>query len=122
MNYDKRPYVQISSRDADCDVGCSQIVAAIQSIRPSQSIALECYPGVLLEPLLNNLLPALSPAVVIQSESCFMSPCDLQRKFAAQLTEDPVFGHMHPWELEDFFDPDRLRTAKEQCRSSTPGL
>jgi mannose-6-phosphate isomerase class I len=125
MTYEKRPFVQISSRDADCDVGCSQIVAAIQSLRPSQpsrSIAVECYPGVLLEPLLSNLLPALSPAVVIQSESLFMAPSDLQRKFAAQLTEDPVFGRMHPWKVEDFFDPQRLQTAREQCRVGMPGL
>jgi mannose-6-phosphate isomerase class I len=123
MNYDKRPYVQISSRDADCDVGCTEIVAAIQSMLAMRtSIAVECYPGVLLEPLLNNLLPALSPAVVIQSESLFMSPCDLQRKFAATLTEDPVFGRMDPWELEDFFDPERLRTAREECRVGMPRL
>ena len=90
--------------------------------RPSPSIAVECYPGVLLEPLLNNLLPALSPAVVIESESLFLSPCDLQRKFAATLTEDPVFGRMHPWEVEDFFDPQRLRATREQCCVEKPGL
>ena len=125
MTYDKRPFVQISPRDAECDVGCSQIVAAIQSMlpsRPSPSIALECYPGILLEPLLNHLLPALSPAVVIESESLFLSPCDLERKFAAALSEDPVFGRMHPWELEDFFDPQRLRAARAQCCVEKPGL
>ena len=125
MNYDKRPYVQVSSRDADCDVGCSQIVAAIRSLLPSrstQSIAVECYPGVLLKPLLSNLVPALSPAVIIESESLFISACDLQRKFAATLTEDPVFGRMHPWEVEDFFDPQRLRATREQYGVEKPGL
>jgi mannose-6-phosphate isomerase class I len=75
-----------------------------------------------LEPLLNNLLPALAPALVIQSESLFMAPSDLQRKFAAQLTEDPVFGRMHPWEVEDFFDAERLQAAREPCHIGMPGL
>jgi mannose-6-phosphate isomerase class I len=124
-SYEKRPYAQISSRDRDCDVGWRQIVAAIQSMlprQPSRSVAIECYPGVLLEPLLNNLLPALSPSEVIQSESAFLPPCELQQKFAAILTEDPVFGRMHSWEMEDFFDPQRLRAVREQGCSRVAGL
>ena len=118
-SYEKRPHVQISSMDRDCDLGWSQIVEAIQS-RQLRTIAIECYPGVLLQPLLTNLISALSPSSVIHSESAFLPASELQQKFAATLTDDPVFGRMHPWELEDFFDPQRLHAARAQgCSCKT---
>ena len=120
-SYEKRPYVQISSMDRDCDLGWPQIVEAIQS-RQWKTIAIECYPGVLLQPFVTNLISPLSPNSVIHSESAFLSANELQQKFAANLTDDPVFGRMHPWELEDFFHPERLREARAQGCSCKTGL
>ena len=108
--YEKRPYVQVSSVDRDCDLGWAQILKVVRA-RQLKTIAIECYPGVLLEPFVTNLVSALSPSFVIHSESAFLPVGELQQKFAATLTDDPVFGRMCPWELEDFFDPQRLRAG-----------
>src|ERR1700691_4735061 len=120
-SYEKRPYVQISSMDRDCDLGWPQIVEAIQS-KQCRTIAIECYPGVLLQPFLTNLISALSPSLIIHSEAAFLPANELQQKFAPTLTDDPVFGRMHPWELEDFFDPQRLRAVREQGCRGVAGL
>jgi mannose-6-phosphate isomerase class I len=120
-SYEKRPHVQISSMDRDCDLGWRQIVEAIQS-RQLKTIAIECYPGVLLQPFVTNLISALSPSSVIYSESAFLPAGELQQRFATTLTDDPVFGRMHPWELEDFFDPQLLRAACAQGCSCKTGL
>jgi mannose-6-phosphate isomerase class I len=124
-SYEKRPYVQISSRDQDCDSGWAQVIESIQSLlvrQQAQAVAIECYPGVLQQPLLTHLVTALSPAAVIRSECAFLTPSELRQKFAAKLTDDLVFGRMHPWELEDFFDPERLRAARADAGSNRSGL
>ena len=120
-SYEKRPYVQVSSVDRDCDLGWAQILEVIRA-RQLKTIAIECYPGVLQQPFVTNLISALSPSSVIHSESAFLPAVELQQKFAAALTDDPVFGRMCPWELEDFFDPQRLREACAQGCSCKTGL
>jgi len=120
-SYEKRPHVQVSSVDRDCELGWAQILETIRA-RQLKTIAIECYPGVLQQPFLTNLISALSPSSVIHSESAFLPASELQQKFAPTLTDDPVFGRMHPWELEDFFDPQRLREARAQGCSCKTGL
>ena len=120
-SYEKRPYVQVSSVDRDCDLGWAQILEVIRA-RQLKTIAIECYPGVLQQPFVTNRISALSPSSVIHSESAFLPAVELQQKFAAALTDDPVFGRMCPWELEDFFDPQRLREACAQGCSCKTGL
>ena len=70
-SYEKRPYVQVSSVDRDCDLGWAQILEVIRA-RQLKTIAIECYPGVLQQPFVTNLISALSPSSVIHSESAFL--------------------------------------------------
>ena len=122
--YEKRPYLQITPDDQDCQASWNEILTAIKTMlghAPVNSIAIECYPGVLTQPVENSLVAALSPSLLIHSESAFLPAEELLAKFAEKVTDDPVFGIMYPWEMEDFFDPELLESLQQKARDQEGG-
>jgi hypothetical protein len=117
-NYEKRPWVTISQNEKDCATGWSELIEILATNSCARTIAIECYPGVLIEPLLHNLIPALDPALVLESARALLPATELERKFAGVIGDDPVFGRMTPHALEEFFDPDRLRELQSKVQSA----
>ena len=118
--YDKRPGVTISQNESECVTGWGELVDILRSHGDARRISIECYPGVFLEPLIRNLVSALHPDLVLESESALLPVTEIERKFASTLGDDPVFGRMEPHVLEDFFDP-AVITALQRRADSAQG-
>lgn len=116
-NYDRLPTIQLTTEESDCYKGWPEIVSRLKAIIPAKShcvVALECYPGVLLEEVRQVLEREFSDAEVCDVSSTYRGSAELRRQFAPTLTEDPVFGVMHPWTITDFFEDSRVRQLRQR--------
>ena len=90
--------------------------------RGATRIAIECYPGVSEDEILLALESVLRPAFVVQTSTIWKDPAELNRLIAHDLTDDPVFGRMNGFIIDDFADPTLLaaRRAEVQQHRDSP--
>ncbi len=117
-NYDKFPSVKVPPAYAqECWIGAEAIVSKLHSqvsARGGHSLlAVECYPGVDVDALLQLLSKQLRPAQVVDTRSVFKSPAEVDSLVAPFLgAEDPIFGYLNQTlVLSDFFDPAKVTEA-----------
>jgi mannose-6-phosphate isomerase class I len=110
--FDKHPAVTISQTDRDCAQGWREILDVLGAHRDARRIAIECYPGVQLEPLRRELVARLEPELVLESAEAMLSALAIEAKFAKALGDDPVFARMMPVVLDEFFDPEKIGQAR----------
>jgi len=117
--YDKFPFVAASSDDALCKLGWSEIGTALRACANLSNavVCVECYPGTILPPLLSGISTALSPDHTLLAGACYLAPTEIESRFGALLTTDPVFARMNPATIADFLDPVKV----EQVRASITG-
>ncbi len=116
-NFDREPAVQVTTQATDCMQGWPEILSCLNSHIPrgkSYTVALECYPGVLLQPLAAKLQAAFPEAIVISVDSAYCDSETLRTRFAPALTEDPVFGVMQFRDIKEFFDECRSAKLKQE--------
>jgi hypothetical protein len=118
-NFNKRPAVTISQSDGDCALGWREITDRLRERGGARRIAIECYPGVLLDPLSSELVSALGDAVLLECAEAMLTPSAIEEKFASVHGDDPVFGQMSPITLDDFFDPEKIDRARRAAASAT---
>ena len=119
-NYDKRPSVKVTDSSDDLAIGWEEIRRTLQaSARGARRIAIECYPGVRESLLQLELVAALEPAMILESDQALLPPPCLEDKFALMLGDDPVFARMELHELREFFDAARLGDTQERIRIAT---
>jgi len=116
--YDKFPVIAI---DAPPDSAWSGWQAIGQRIggelsRGATRMAFECYPGVSENAIWLALESALRPAFVVRTSAIWKDPAELNRMVARDLTDDPVFGRMNGFTIEDFADPSRLELCRAEIR------
>ena len=111
--YDKHPYIRVSDDDI-CLCGWEAIAKELcRSLGDQRRVlCVECYPGVFVEEVRHWLTVLLKPSLVISTEDLLLPPAELDRRVSPILTDDPVFGVMNGVEIEDFFEPEALRTAR----------
>lgn len=119
-SFQQRPAVQISPDERECALGWIEILDRLSDHRGCNRIAIECYPGVLLETLREELVARMQPDLVLDSAATLLCPAALEEKFAAFLGDDPVFGFLSPVTLEEYFDPEKLNLAR-RCAESARG-
>ena len=112
MKYDKRPAVTISPVERDCAQGWREILEVLTTRGDARRIAIECYPGVELEPLRRELVAGLKPELVLESVDALLEPETIEAKFAEMLGTDPVFGLMNWAKLAEFFDADKIALVR----------
>ena len=120
-NYDKFPFVMVTERDADCQVGWADVARHLAvSLTGNRSIlCVECYPGADLNEIESGLVPQLKPRLVVRAESCLKGPQELDSMLARYLGgNDPVFGRMNGVTLWDFLDPRKLEDTRELIRGN----
>lgn len=118
-NYEKRPSVNISQDESQCAAGWDELSQVLAGHADARRVAIESYPGVLLEPLLRKLVTPLRPDLVIDAAEGMLPETEIQEKFAAVLGDDPVFGRMESHLLEEFFDPALLRELRSKTESTS---
>jgi mannose-6-phosphate isomerase class I len=122
--YDKWPYIQVSPSDSECFRGWDAIGhSLINALNPERSIVcVECYPGVFVKDIANQLTRFLKPSRVISTKALFLSSTELDRHIAPMLTDDPIFGVMNGIEIEDYLDPENLRKAQKEIYETCKGV
>ncbi len=111
-NYDKFPYVSAGA-GPECHVGWLAIAGQLAPyIRPESILCIECYPGVFIERIREDLLSAFPCAKIFLSQDCLKTPYELQKMLDPLLGTDRVFGHMSGIRLEDYFDAECLKERR----------
>lgn len=118
--YDKYPYLAIGDDSARCKLGWAEIGAVLRPRLTGREciVCVECYPGTFVDQLVRGLSAELSPACVSVADSCFLPSEILESKFHSIVTDDPVFGRMHPVALDEFLDGSRVEQARSQLASA----
>jgi mannose-6-phosphate isomerase class I len=122
--YDKQPYVAVSSEARDCYAGWDTIGEAVRAsvVGKRCIVCVECYPGVHIADVREQLNRTLAPQLLISSEELFLSPAELQDRVAPLLTDDPVFGMLNDFAIRDFFQCDKLAKAQDEIQNVEHGL
>ncbi len=119
--YDTQPTVAISAFSSDCAVGWPAIADCLRRCRGGR-LCIECYPGVLVEPIEQAIANALRPSRIFRASECLQSPPEIEAMLAPYLGEDPVFGRMNGLELADFFDRKKFDAARKSIAESAGGV
>lgn len=125
INYDKFPEVRIKGFDDHAWRGWSavqQAVAARLSEQQKIVLVIDCYPGVRLDELEQQLVHWLNPALAINAETARHSAQHLHDLLAANLTDDRVFGVLSCHQLSEFFCADRLAALQQEVEQVKAGL
>ncbi len=117
-NFDKYPAVEISPSESECSVGWGEVLERLRAHGHARRIAIECYPGVLLEPLRRHVVAELAPELVLESAEALLSPAKIENKFADMLGDDPVFGRLAQIELDAFFDPKKIARSRRLAENT----
>jgi mannose-6-phosphate isomerase class I len=106
--YEKYPVLQITSDSADCAQGWPEVLATLgATVRQHERcvVAVECYPGVDISELRAAFEGALRPVLSLAAQAALHDAEVLEERLRPYLGDDPVFGFMCPWGLDDFFSP-----------------
>jgi len=111
--YDKFPTVAIQGFDDSAWQGWEAITRVLESQTQQRSrtvLVIDCYPGVRMTELEENVLPRLR------------DECAIHEMLARNLTDDRVFGVLSCHQLGEFFDPARLEALQVQVNQCSGGL
>ncbi len=111
-NYDKFPTIPSGSA-AQCSAGWDAVAARLRPALDTRgALAVECYPGVLVAPLRDELQTRFPAAKIFSSQQCLKSRQQLHALLDPILGDDRVFARMNGLLLQDYFDPARLDTMR----------
>ena len=85
-------------------------------------LVVDTYPGVNDVELLAELSSHLRPALTIRTVELKKPEPELLKLIGRNLTDDRIFGVLSCHELEEFFDDERLRAAREDLARTLEGL
>ena len=115
-SYDRFPFIAVTESDTDCYVGWEEIGSMLRPA-PARTVV-ELYPGYDEEAIEARLMASFRPDLVLRSTDAFLSPEELERKFAKALGDDRVFAYMQPCALQEFFDPEKVAAFQKQWQSA----
>lgn len=124
VNYEKYPEVSIDGFDDQAWRGWPAVRQTLEtrlSGRHKTVVVIDCYPGVRLEELEQQLITRLNPALIINAETARLNEARLHDLLAANLTDDRVFGVLSCHQLSDFFCPDRLARLRQEIADAGEG-
>lgn len=122
--YDKFPTVAIQGFDDSAWQGWEAITRVLESQTQQRSrtvLVIDCYPGVRMTELEENVLPRLRPTLAINAEQARRDECAIHEMLARNLTDDRVFGVLSCHQLGEFFDPARLEALQVQVNQCSGG-
>lgn len=105
-NYDKLPTISIDSPEESTWEGWHAIAQRISGAISGGAtrFAIECYPGVFEDEIVQSLEPVLRHAFLARTSSIWKDPEDIEHLVARDLSDDPVFGRMNGLTIADFAD------------------
>ncbi|MGL4860333.1 MAG: class I mannose-6-phosphate isomerase [Enterobacteriaceae bacterium] len=126
-NYDKYPATVVSGYENQAWHGWSAIVSQIkqhlaQQQRPRTVLVIDCYHGVNLQELQQQLINSLQPVCVIDAIQAKQSEQQIHQMIERNLTDDRIFGVLTCQQLNEFFVPQQLAQLQEQVEQIDSGL
>jgi mannose-6-phosphate isomerase class I len=122
-NYDKFPAVAAGAAE-ECSAGWEAIAARLApQLEQRRVLCVECYPGVFVRQVMQELCPRLDLLAVFLSEECLKTPQEVHAMVDPLLGTDRVFGRMNGISLADYFDASRvesMRRAVEHAAQQGP--
>jgi mannose-6-phosphate isomerase class I len=117
--YDRFPCIASGNAD-ECLSGWDVIAKHLRGqINSRGTIAVECYPAVNVDEVQVGLKQYFPDALFVRTEDLLQSPVEIDKMVGPVLTDDPVFGRMNPIEVEDFFDRQKLASARLSCAAES---
>ena len=123
--YNKYPEVTVRGFDTHAWRGWNDIIAALNTrihLTQKTVLVIDCYPGVRLDELEQNLFVQLGDAVRINAETARHDVQALNALLDRNLTDDRVFGVLSCHQLAEFFDSHALAALQQQVADVTSGL
>lgn len=123
--YDKFPTVAVQGFDDSAWQGWEAITRVLEAkARPRGRtvLVIDCYPGVRMAELEDNVLPRLRPALTINAEAARRDERAIHEMLARNLTDDRVFGVLSCHRLGEFFDAARLQALQDRVNQCPEGL
>lgn len=126
-NYDKYPAVKVEGETFFCIQGWNAIAAYFQKQQYFNTteklvIAVECYPGVLEDELLEGLKAAFTPDHVLLTKDCLKCREDIDALVYPDVTDDRVFGYITRLNIEQFFSNEKLDAQKKHLSQISNGI
>jgi len=93
-NYDKYPYIPVSSSSSDCWVGWPEITRHLAGYATQSGCVLcvDCYPGAFEGLIQKALEESLRPVQVISTAQLLRPAREIDHMLQDVLGDDPVFG------------------------------
>ena len=110
-NYDRFPSTKISGTVIQ---GWENICSLLEEhLKAYPALAVDFYTGVYEEEVINEL-HRLSPALFIDTRDLMKPESEIKAMTARFMTDDVLFGYMTNITLNDYFDQDKLKKAREE--------
>lgn len=120
-NFDKFPEVIVHGYNGAMGWNeiAQELTSRIQSLSKSQLVLkLECYHGVLVDPVIDKLKLIFPEAVLVDVSTALLPSEELEKKVYPFVTDDPVFGYLSPLTMADFYDARALKSLAETARTN----
>ncbi|SFD50210.1 Mannose-6-phosphate isomerase, class I [Paenibacillus catalpae] len=127
-SYDKEPFIAIRGLEDEAwegyeAIGCELASASKRLGNRKTVVVLECYPGVRQEEVIAGFRrQAMNSLTVIKAEEAALSPDAVDGKVERYLTDDRVFGYMAPFQIEEFYDPERICALRSRIDALKEGI
>lgn len=113
-NYDKSPVVNVKRDDAECWVGWDNICAGIKAYagnKKAKIVALECYPGLHDEKIIQQLQEGLKGEFYF-THDFMLDDEKIDQLVYPDVTDDEIFGYITRLQLGDFFNKELVADFK----------
>ena len=127
-NYDRNPTTKVKAGSKKSAwEGYENIIDEIkerlrQIDKTTKIVSMDCYPGVRIEEIQENLVNCLNPdCTIFTDEEIFQSSSQVTEKIDFMMTEDRVFGKMCMHNYEDFILDEKLKQVRDKIEN-TDGL
>ncbi len=120
-NYDRNPVVHVRVEGKQAWQGWEEIGGELRkrlADRERAVVCVDCYHGVWEDEVLSALEAVLHPDQTFLSADCAKGRDAVRAMLAYHLTDDRVFGVLSHHRIEDFFDPEKVRAARERIRAA----
>lgn len=115
VNYDRFPSTKIQGTIIQGWHDIRNVLA--ERLKSEAILAVDLYMGVYEEELANELR-RLSPALLIDTRELMKSECEVKAMTERFMTDDVLFGCVSHLALNDYFDAEKLKAAREQVTAA----
>lgn len=124
-NFDKYPAISIDGYEGW--KGWASVISALEqqvaaSGKDRTVIAVDCYHGVQLKEVIDQLRKGFPTARIFETLSALLSEQAIDEMVHPYVTEDPVFGYISPLSLDQFFDAQKLSAMDLEVKAAAPGI